>query len=107
VLLAVGFVATTWTRRYNAGAVLEWVIALIFSLYIFSFAVDLYPVTPRSRRHGRGYGTHQKGMAMATAEESWMAEHPPRLAGSPDSGWRVERGGEVVPPSRSGREERV
>ncbi|KAH6840891.1 Frag1/DRAM/Sfk1 family-domain-containing protein [Chaetomium sp. MPI-CAGE-AT-0009] len=43
VLLAIAFVACTFTRHYNAGAGLEWVIALIFSFYVFSFYVDLYP----------------------------------------------------------------
>jgi hypothetical protein len=43
VLLAIAFVACTFTRNYNAGAVLEWVIAFIFSAYVFSFYVDLYP----------------------------------------------------------------
>lgn len=43
ILLAIGFVTCTFTKRYNAGAVLEWIIALIFSFYVFSFYVDLYP----------------------------------------------------------------
>ncbi|EAQ85960.1 hypothetical protein CHGG_07213 [Chaetomium globosum CBS 148.51] len=43
VLLAIAFVSCTFTRHYNAGAVLEWVIAFIFSAYVFSFYVDLYP----------------------------------------------------------------
>ena len=43
VLLAVAFVACTATKHYDAGAVLEWVIAFIFSAYVFSFYVDLYP----------------------------------------------------------------
>jgi hypothetical protein len=36
-------VACTFTQNYNPGAVLEWVIAFIFSAYVFSFYVDLYP----------------------------------------------------------------
>ncbi|KAJ9142614.1 FK506 suppressor Sfk1 [Pleurostoma richardsiae] len=51
VLLAVAFVSCTWTDHYNAGAIFEWVIAFIFSLYVFSFYVDLYPAV--YTRHGR------------------------------------------------------
>jgi len=42
VLCAV-FVGTTFTEHYDVGAVFEWIIAFIFSLYVFSFVVDLYP----------------------------------------------------------------
>ncbi|KAK0652231.1 Frag1/DRAM/Sfk1 family-domain-containing protein [Cercophora newfieldiana] len=43
ILLAIAFVACTFTKNFNPGAVLEWVIAFIFSFYVFSFYVDLYP----------------------------------------------------------------
>ncbi|KAK5654831.1 hypothetical protein OQA88_6867 [Cercophora sp. LCS_1] len=43
ILLAIAFIACTFTKRYNPGAVLEWIIAFIFSAYVFSFYVDLYP----------------------------------------------------------------
>lgn len=43
VILAVAFVVCTFTGHTNAGAVLEWTVAFIFSFYIFSFCVDLWP----------------------------------------------------------------
>jgi len=43
ILLAIAFVASTFTKNYNPGAVLEWTIAFIFSFYVFSFYIDLYP----------------------------------------------------------------
>jgi len=43
ILLAIGFVACTFTKNYNPGAVLEWIIAFIFSFYVFSFYIDLWP----------------------------------------------------------------
>ncbi|KAK4229830.1 Frag1/DRAM/Sfk1 family-domain-containing protein [Podospora fimiseda] len=59
ILLAIAFVSCTFTKHYNAGAVLEWIIAFIFSAYVFSFAVDLYPAvktkghnTPTKKRPG-------------------------------------------------------
>ncbi|GAB1195346.1 hypothetical protein APSETT444_004604 [Aspergillus pseudonomiae] len=36
--------------KRNAAAVLEWVIALIFTFYVLSFVVDLLP-SVRTRRH--------------------------------------------------------
>lgn len=31
------------SKKYDAAAVLEWVIAAVFSFYVFSFVVDLWP----------------------------------------------------------------
>ncbi|KAK1835430.1 Frag1/DRAM/Sfk1 family-domain-containing protein [Podospora conica] len=53
ILLAIAFVSCTFTQRYNAGAVLEWVIAFIFSAYVFSFYVDLYPAVRTKNGAGR------------------------------------------------------
>ncbi|KAI0167090.1 Frag1/DRAM/Sfk1 family-domain-containing protein [Hypoxylon sp. FL1284] len=51
LVLAIAFVATNFTKHYNAAAILEWIIAFIFSFYIFSFFVDLYPaVATRNNR---------------------------------------------------------
>ncbi|KAL9096170.1 MAG: hypothetical protein Q9165_001693 [Trypethelium subeluteriae] len=41
--LAIGFGVETDRGRYNPGAILEWIIALIFTGYILSFLVDLLP----------------------------------------------------------------
>ncbi|KAF2237610.1 hypothetical protein EV356DRAFT_380379 [Viridothelium virens] len=41
--LAIGFGVETDRARYNPGAILEWIIALIFTGYILSFFVDLFP----------------------------------------------------------------
>ncbi|KAK0739256.1 Frag1/DRAM/Sfk1 family-domain-containing protein [Apiosordaria backusii] len=62
ILLAIAFVSCTFTKHYNAGAVLEWIIAFIFSAYVFSFVVDLWPAIktqPNLRLHnprGKGMG---------------------------------------------------
>ncbi|KAI9693913.1 MAG: hypothetical protein M1822_003184 [Bathelium mastoideum] len=41
--LAIGFGVENDRKRYNPAAVLEWIIALIFTGYILSFLVDLLP----------------------------------------------------------------
>lgn len=50
VALAIAFVATSHTHTRNVGAVLEWVVAFIFTGYILSFLLDLLP-SVRTRRH--------------------------------------------------------
>jgi Frag1/DRAM/Sfk1 family len=50
VALAIAFVATSYTHTRNVGAVLEWVVAFIFTGYILSFLLDLLP-SVRTRRH--------------------------------------------------------
>lgn len=41
--LCIAFGTCSRTKNRNAAAVLEWVISVVFSFYIFSFAVDLWP----------------------------------------------------------------
>lgn len=72
--LAVAFIVTNFLSMWETAATLEWTIAFIFSIYVFSFFVDLYPASktknrpfPRSPRqleqgHQNGYtkGGHRK-----------------------------------------------
>ncbi|KAI9808274.1 MAG: hypothetical protein M1825_004731 [Sarcosagium campestre] len=51
--LACGFGACLYKGRQNPGAILEWVIALIFTFWVLSFILDLYPAT-RTRKHKHG-----------------------------------------------------
>jgi len=43
VSLAIAFVSASSTSTYNAAAVLEWVLAFVFGIYVFSYAIDLFP----------------------------------------------------------------
>jgi hypothetical protein len=45
--LSIGFVCTNFSNHTNPAAGLEWTIAFIFSFYVFSFVVDLYPASRR------------------------------------------------------------
>ncbi|XXH00295.1 hypothetical protein Hte_006637 [Hypoxylon texense] len=67
LLLAIAFVATNFKRRYDTAAILEWVIAFVFSFYVFSFFVDLYPAV--STRNRRANSSRQM-------EETYYATHP-------------------------------
>ncbi|EGO61266.1 hypothetical protein NEUTE1DRAFT_77147 [Neurospora tetrasperma FGSC 2508] len=59
IILAVAFASCSYTQHYNPAAVLEWTIAFIFSFYIFSFWIDLYPAV---RTKGTGGYRGNKGM---------------------------------------------
>jgi hypothetical protein len=48
--LAIAFGVTQNQKKYNAAAVLEWVIALIFFFYVLSFFIDFMPAV-RSKNH--------------------------------------------------------
>ncbi|KAH7166229.1 Frag1/DRAM/Sfk1 [Dactylonectria macrodidyma] len=41
--LCVAFAACSLTKNRNSAAVLEWIISFIFTFYVFSFVIDLYP----------------------------------------------------------------
>ena len=55
VALAIAFSGTGFTHHRNAAAILEWIIALIFTGYILGFLLDLLP-SVRTRHHApHGY----------------------------------------------------
>lgn len=43
VALCIAFGACSRAKKHNAAAIIEWIIAVVFSFYIFSFTVDLWP----------------------------------------------------------------
>ncbi|PKS10746.1 hypothetical protein jhhlp_002503 [Lomentospora prolificans] len=52
--LIIAFGVCSRVKKRNTAAVLEWVIALIFSAYVFSFVVDLWPAMhTKPARRGR------------------------------------------------------
>ncbi|KAB5575444.1 Frag1/DRAM/Sfk1 family-domain-containing protein [Coniochaeta sp. 2T2.1] len=54
VCLAIAFGVCNFRKASNAAAVLEWAIAFIFSFYVFSFYVDLFPAV-HTRHTGAGH----------------------------------------------------
>ncbi|ERT03147.1 fk506 suppressor [Sporothrix schenckii 1099-18] len=53
VVLAIIFVSLTFTHHTTGGAIVEWIIAFIFALYVFSFCIDLYPAVRTRHLKGR------------------------------------------------------
>ncbi|KAL4779089.1 Frag1/DRAM/Sfk1 family-domain-containing protein [Aspergillus varians] len=66
IALAIGFGVCGWHQphRRNQAAVLEWLIALIFTFYVLSFIIDLLP-SVRTRNHVP-QGEKRMGYAMGS-----------------------------------------
>ncbi|KAI1410945.1 Frag1/DRAM/Sfk1 family-domain-containing protein [Hypoxylon sp. FL1857] len=68
LILAIGFIATNFKGYRNSAAILEWIIAFIFSFYIFSFYIDLYPAIKTRNNPITN--------AARRMEETYYATHP-------------------------------
>jgi len=87
VVLAVAFAACMATSHYNTAAVLEWIIAFIFSAYIFSFVVDLYPAAATKQKHVE-FGNGDRGFKVP-----WTRRGQTPTALNPnndDAAWEME-----------------
>lgn len=90
VWLAVAFGICTHRDRRNVGAVLEWVIALIFSFYIFSFTIDLFPAV--STAHG-GRFPRRQSLVMGAGPRVSKERHLEQGGGSDPSMSETRHGG--------------
>lgn len=57
------FAATSFSGNKNVGAVFEWIIALVFAFYVFTFFVDLVPAGREAQ-----VSTNMEDMRMREAE---------------------------------------
>jgi uncharacterized metal-binding protein len=62
VVLAIAFIASNFTKHYNPAAILEWIIAFIFSAYVFSFYIDLYPAAANKQQLEVSKGAGGQGL---------------------------------------------
>ena len=58
VALAIAFGVCNFKNQTNVAAVLEWIIALIFTFWVLSFFIDLMPAM-RTKHHGAESGVPQ------------------------------------------------
>ena len=65
--LAIAFGVLGDRRRYNSAALVEWTIALIYTFYVWSFAIDFIPAV-----RTKHFGSEETEVEMASAmqEES-------------------------------------
>ncbi|THC98203.1 hypothetical protein EYZ11_002285 [Aspergillus tanneri] len=71
IALAIAFGVLPSRGHRNAAAVIEWVIALIFTFYVLSFAIDLLPSVRTRRRVPQG----EKRVTMAMNEPEVEVTH--------------------------------
>ncbi|KAK4212353.1 Frag1/DRAM/Sfk1 family-domain-containing protein [Rhypophila decipiens] len=79
ILLAIGFITFTFITKFDTAAVFEWIIAFIFSAYLFSFYVDLYPAVntkdPRNLHSKEPHQSRFPAVADAAQEQEMEEGH--------------------------------
>ncbi|KAL8713492.1 MAG: hypothetical protein Q9220_002354 [cf. Caloplaca sp. 1 TL-2023] len=80
--LAVVFVATTFSKHKNIGAIFEWIIALIFTFYVLTFFVDLLPASRDTQK--------KTNLEMGNVDAA-VAEHQNRYANGYDGAADAQR----------------
>jgi hypothetical protein len=69
VALAIAFGVLRDKNHYNSAAVSEWVIALIYTFYVWSFAIDFIPAVIYKDGFGNKFESRETEVEMATAME--------------------------------------
>lgn len=74
VVLAVAFGVLGRKKMRNEAAIVEWVIAFIFTFYVFSFIIDLAPATRTKNRAGFGTSTQETQMQEEVSDAESMQQ---------------------------------
>ncbi len=74
--LAIAFGILTFTKHKNIAAYLEWVIAFIFTFYILSFIIDLWPARS-TKHHSMRFSKPEEalGGGHSSSDNSLTADH--------------------------------
>ncbi|KAI0024363.1 hypothetical protein F4780DRAFT_796208 [Xylariomycetidae sp. FL0641] len=100
--LAIAFAVANFRDAWNVAAILEWTVSFIFSFYIFSFMIDLYPAV--ATRNGRVASWTLRPMSSAQMTEEAMRERnnePPLSAYGAGAGGYVGADGYGVSAPRN------
>lgn len=60
--LAVVFASCSYTEHYNVAAIFEWMVAFIYTLWAFSFVLDLLPAVQTARHVPQGLKDAEKNL---------------------------------------------
>lgn len=88
--LAIAFAVTNFKGNPNVAAVLEWVVSVIFTGWILSFAVDLWPALHTGSHHGGGKFEDPHG-------EAGNADYPGANGGVMTDGHNQRYSGATLP----------
>jgi len=86
--LAIGFGVCLFKGRQNPGAILEWIISFVFTFYILTFLIDLFPVV-RTKNGQHPTGNQLEGGLTGSSEEHEVSCLNGQSGGSPDQCERV------------------
>ncbi|KAF2710327.1 hypothetical protein K504DRAFT_481450 [Pleomassaria siparia CBS 279.74] len=95
--LAIAFGVSQRVKRYNAAAILEWVIAFFYFFYVLSFFMDFMPAV-RSKNHQ----SHETEMDMANEESGQRHGMRGHDGDGAADGARYYRGGVATAPLDGG-----
>lgn len=63
IALAIAFATLSSRSNYNRAAILEWIVALIYAFFVWSFAIDFLPAV-RTKHYASKETEVEMGMAM-------------------------------------------
>jgi hypothetical protein len=99
ICLAIAFGVCSKKGIWNVAAILEWIVAFVYCLYVFSFFIDFLPAT-RSKHH------QSKQTEMQMFEESGgqpnMSHHNPMGDGAADSQQYYRGNSQMAVPQTNG-----
>ncbi|KAJ9605089.1 hypothetical protein H2200_010479 [Cladophialophora chaetospira] len=70
VALAIVFAATAWNGHQDVAAVFEWIVALIFTFYVLSFLLDLWPSVRHKHHVPQGWREQEEARLEKMAERN-------------------------------------
>ena len=90
-------------EKKNASAVLEWIVAYVFTLYIFSFVLDLFPSVRTKRHVPQGQRKFQidetEAVPAVAAFEQSSVDEASRDLSDPEKDYRRQRMDDAAGPS--------
>ena len=84
--LAIAFVCTNFTHAFNVAAVLEWIVALVFTFYILGFLLDLLPSVQTRHHRPQGWKNEPVRVSMSEADGRHTDSEYPRPLTSDSAG---------------------
>lgn len=79
--LAVTFLATTTTDHRSVAAYFEWIISFIFTAYVWSFAIDLWPAI-KTKSYSKRFSKANSPREMEENSDESLPTAPPPVRGT-------------------------
>jgi len=81
--LAIAFAVIHFRGNPNTAAIIEWVVALIYTGWVLSFCVDLYPASHTGKHHGgEKFVDPEENIGGSGVQEQGAGDYNPRYSGA-------------------------